>query len=152
MMMSQGKQYVSFSLRSARRMALAAVLTLSVFLMAGCASGPDPVGVLDPAKVMSDSAKVKQLQEQLNTKGRELSEKLDKEKAALSPDEFQKKQEAAYGEFLKMKQELESQVDTQMKQSIEQVAKDKKLGVVLYKNGVAQGGVDITEEVLKKMQ
>ncbi|HWR41081.1 MAG TPA: OmpH family outer membrane protein [Patescibacteria group bacterium] len=142
---------VAYARRSKPVLLLAAMLLLA-FLMAGCGSNTAPVGVLDPAKVMTESAKVKQFQEQLNSKGRELSENLDKEKAALTPEEFQKKQEAAYGEFLKIKQDMESQVDTQMKQSIEQVAKDKNLGVVLYKNGVAQGGVDITEEVLKKMQ
>ena len=70
----------------------------------------------------------------------------------MSPEEFQKKQEAAYGDFMKMKQDMEGQIDTSIKQTLDQVAKEKKLGVVLYKNGVAQGGTDITEEVIKKMQ
>ena len=135
-----------------KRFLLVTGLLLLVFLAAGCAGNSAPVGILDPAKVMTESAKVKQFQEQLNTKGKDLSDKLDKEKANLTPDEFQKKQEAAYGEFLKIKQDMEKEIDTLMKQSIDQVAKDKNLGVVLYKNGVAQGGVDITEDVLKKMQ
>jgi outer membrane protein len=39
-----------------------------------------------------------------------------------------------------------------MKQSIEQVAKEKKLVTILYKNGVAQGGVDVTQDVINKMK
>jgi len=77
---------------------------------------------------------------------------LEKDKPNISAEEYQKRQEAAYAEFLKTKQDLEGQIDSTIKQALEQVAQEKKMGVVLYKNGVAQGGTDITEDVLKKMQ
>lgn len=120
-------------------------------VLAGCNTQP-AIGVLDVNKVMSDSPKIKQFQEQLNTKGKELSDQLEKDKPNISAEEFQKRQEAAYGEFLKVKQDLETQIDSSIKQAIEQVSKEKKMGVVLYKNSVAQGGTDITEDVIKKMQ
>lgn len=135
-----------------KKLALLTLLLFTVVLLGGCASSSTSVGVFDVNKAMTESPKIKQFQEQLNTKGKELSDKLEKEKAGISEAEFQKRQEAAYAEFLKGKQELEAQVDTSIKQAIEQVAKEKKLGVVLYKNGVAQGGVDITDDVIKKMQ
>ena len=135
-----------------KKLVLFTLLLFSVVLLGGCSSSATAVGVFDVNKVMTESPKIKQFQEQLNAKGKELSEKLEKEKAGISEAEFQKRQEAAYAEFLKGKQELETQVDTSIKQTIEEVAKEKKLGVVLYKNGVAQGGVDITDDVLKKMQ
>lgn len=133
------------------------VLLLVVFvvsiLAAGCSgTGNQNVGVLDVNKVMAESPKVKGFQEQLNAKGKELSDKLEKEKAGISAEEYQKRQEAAYAEFVKNKQDLEGQIDASIKQTLEQVAKDKKLSVVLYKNGVAQGGTDITDEVIQKMQ
>ncbi|MDR7866213.1 MAG: OmpH family outer membrane protein [Sporomusaceae bacterium] len=129
-----------------------AVIVAAALMLGGCSSGPGAVGILDVNKVMSDSPKVKQFQEQLNTKAKELSDQLEKDKASLSADEFQKKQEAAYGDFLKIKQDLEGQVDAAIKQSVDAVAKEKKLGVILYKNSVAQGGTDITDEVIKRMQ
>ena len=129
-----------------------AVIVAATLLLGGCAGGASAVGILDVNKVMSDSPKVKQFQEQLNTKAKELSDQLEKDKASLSADEFQKKQEAAYGDFLKIKQELEGQVDAAIKQTVDAVAKEKKLGVILYKNSVAQGGTDITDEVIKRMQ
>jgi len=122
-------------------------------LAAGCSgTGSQNVGVLDVNKVMAESPKVKGFQDQLNVKGKELSDKLEKEKAGISAEEYQKRQEAAYADFVKIKQDLEGQIDASIKQTLEQVAKDKKLGVVLYKNGVAQGGTDITDEVIQKMQ
>lgn len=135
------------------RVALVMVLVFVAGLaLAGCNAGQATVGVLDVNKVMSDSPKVKGFQDQLNAKGKELSDQLEKDKPSISAEEFQKRQEAAYGEFLKTKQDLESQIDTTIKQAIEQVSKDKKLSVVLYKNSVAQGGTDITDEVIQKMQ
>lgn len=124
----------------------------AALLLTGCGANSGGVGVLDVNKVMTDSPKIKQFQEQLNAKGKELSDKLEKEKPGLSQEEFQKRQEAAYGDFLKSKQDLEGQVDAALKQAVEQVAQEKKLGVVLYKNGVAQGGTDVTDAVLQKMQ
>ncbi|MDF2572111.1 MAG: hypothetical protein K0R55_3715 [Sporomusa sp.] len=120
--------------------------------LTGCSGNQATIGVLDVNKVMADSPKVKQFQDQLNVKGKELSDQLEKDKAGISAEEFQKRQEAAYGEFLKIKQDLETQIDNAIKQAIEQVSKEKKLGVVLYKNSVAQGGTDITDDVIKKMQ
>ncbi|MDR3561808.1 MAG: OmpH family outer membrane protein [Negativicutes bacterium] len=132
-------------------LSLIAIFTLTL-LLAGCGANSGGVGVLDVNKVMSDSPKVKQFQDQLNVKGKDLSDKLEKEKAGLSQEEFQKRQEAAYGEFLKAKQDLETEIDSTIKQALEQVSKEKKLGVILYKNGVAQGGTDITDAVIQKMQ
>lgn len=135
------------------KMALVLVLIFVAGLaLAGCNSGQATIGVLDVNKVMSDSPKIKQFQDQLNTKGKELSDQLEKDKASISPEEFQKRQETAYGEFLKTKQELEGQIDSSIKQAIEQVSKEKKLGVVLYKNSVATGGTDVTDAVIQKMQ
>lgn len=128
------------------------VIIAAALLVGGCSSGPGAVGVIDVNKVMSDSPKVKQLQEQLNVRAKELSDQLEKDKASLSADEFQKRQETAYGEFLKTKQDLETQVDASIKQSLDAVAKEKKLGVILYKNSIAHGGTDITDDVIKKMQ
>lgn len=134
-------------------MVLTVVIIAAAALLGGCSgSGQNTVGVLDVNKVMSDSPKVKQFQDQLNTRGKELSDQLEKDKPNISAEEYQKRQEAAYAEFLKTKQELEGQIDSTIKQALEQVAQEKKMGVVLYKNGVAQGGTDITEDVLKKMQ
>ena len=53
---------------------------------------------------------------------------------------------------MKLKQEFEAQIETQTKKVLEEVAKEKKLGAVIYKNGMAWGGIDVTDDVLKKLQ
>ena len=127
-------------------------LLLAALLVSGCGSTNTAVGILDVEKVMADSPKVKQMQEQLNVKGKALSDQLEKEKPGISDEEYQKRQQAAYGEFLKMKQDLETEIDNSIKKALDQTAKEKNLGIVLYKSGVAHGGTDITEDVVKKMQ
>ncbi|WP_346353592.1 OmpH family outer membrane protein [Azotosporobacter soli] len=134
-----------------KRIGLVVLMVLVMGLLGGC-SGAATVGVVDMNKVMTDSPKVKDLQEQLKTKGTALEEGLNKEKASLSPEEFQKRQEQAYGEFVKLQQDVKGQFDTSLNKAMEEVAKDKKLGVILHKGGVATGGVDVTDEVLKKLQ
>jgi outer membrane protein len=134
-----------------KKLAVMLMLVFATALLGGCGSSGN-VGVIDVNKVMTESPKVKQFQDQLNTKGKELSDQLEKEKAALSAADFQKRQETLYGEFMKTKQEMEGQIDSSIKQTLEGIAKDKKLSIILYKNGVAQGGTDITEEVIKQLQ
>ena len=129
------------------------IIMVSAVLLAGCGmEKPSTIGIVDMQKVMAENPKIKQMQEQLNTKAKELTANLEKEKATLKPEEFQQKEQVAYAEFMKLKQEFEAQIESQTKKVLEEVAKEKKLGAVIYKNGMAWGGIDVTEDVLKKLQ
>lgn len=133
--------------------ALLLAMMLSVVLLAGCAAEkPSTIGIVDMQKIMTENPKIKQMQEQLNTKAQALTANLEKEKATLKPEEYQQKEQLAYAEFMKLKQEFEAQIEVQTRKVLEEVAKEKKLGAVIYKNGMAWGGVDVTEDVLKKLQ
>jgi len=139
--------------KSTRWGVLLLVMMFAAVLLSGCAAEkPSTIGIVDMQKVMTENPKIKQMQDQLNAKAKELTENLEKERATLKPEEFQQKEQVAYAEFMKMKQEFEAQIETQTKKVLEEVAKEKKLGAVIYKNGMAWGGVDVTEDVLKKLQ
>lgn len=139
--------------KSTRWGVLLLAMMFAAVLLSGCAAEkPSTIGIVDMQKVMTENPKIKQMQDQLNTKAKELTENLEKQRATLKPEEFQQKEQAAYAEFMKMKQEFEAQIETQTKKVLEEVAKEKKLGAVIYKNGMAWGGVDVTEDVLKKLQ
>jgi outer membrane protein len=128
-------------------------LMLSTGLLAGCSSEkPSAIGIVDMQKVMTENGKIKEMQEQLNKKAQEITATLEKERATLKPEEFQQKEQLAYAEFMKMKQEFENKIQLQIQTVLEGIAKEKKLGAVIYKNGLAWGGIDITEDVLKKLQ
>ena len=128
-------------------------LMLSTGLLAGCGNEkPSAIGIVDMQKVMTENGKIKEMQEQLNKKAQEITTTLEKERATLKPEEFQQKEQLAYAEFMKMKQDFESKIQLQIQTVLEGIAKEKKLGAVIYKNGLAWGGIDITEDVLKKLQ
>ena len=134
-------------------MILLIALMLSTGLLAGCGNEkPSAIGIVDMQKVMTENGKIKEMQEQLNKKAQEITTTLEKERATLKPEEFQQKEQLAYAEFMKMKQEFESKIQLQIQTVLEGIAKEKKLGAVIYKNGLAWGGIDITEDVLKKLQ
>jgi outer membrane protein len=129
------------------------LIVLLVFLAAGtAAAAPNDVGIIDVERIMAESPKVKTLQAQLNEKARELTQQLEAEKPSLTPEQFTEKQQSVYNKFLEIKKGLEAQVDASIKQAIAQVAKEKKLNLVLYKNSVAYGGIDITADIIAKMQ
>jgi Outer membrane protein len=129
------------------------VLVLSMFLAAGtAAAAPSDTGVIDVNRIMAESQQVKASQAQLNQKGNELSAQLDAEKPSLTKEQFDARQKEIYGQFLQAKKELEAKIDTSVRQAIQEVAKEKNLRIVLYKNSVAFGGVDITTEVIVKMK
>ena len=134
-------------------MILLIALVLSTGLLAGCGNEkPSAIGIVDMQKVMTENGKIKEMQEQLNKKAQEITTTLEKERATLKPEEFQQKEQLAYAEFMKMKQDFENKIQLQIQTVLEGIAKEKKLGAVIYKNGLAWGGIDITEDVLKKLQ
>lgn len=126
-------------------------LFLVAALLGGCGSA-EKVGVVDVNKVMTESPKVQQFEEQLRTSAKELTDKLEQDKAGLSQEELQKRSMEISGEIGKQKQELSKQLNDSMDQALAAVAKEKGLTIILYKNGVAQGGTDVTDDVVKKMQ
>lgn len=134
-----------------KMLVLASVLLAVGLCLGGCASQQN-VGVVDRQKVATDSPKVKQLIDQLGAKRNELAEQLKKDQASLKPEDYQKHVEEAQNQYTKLQEDIQKQVVDGMQAAIDQVAKEKKLDVVLYKNGVAQGGTDITDDVIKKMQ
>lgn len=132
-------------------MILVSLLALS--LLAGCGmEKPSTIGIVDMQKVMTENPKIKEMQENLNKKAQEITANLEKERATLKPEEFQQKEQLAYAEFMKLKQEYEGTIQLQIQKILEEIAKEKKLGAVIYKNGMAWGGIDITDDVLKKLK
>ena len=96
-------------MKQTSKLVILSILVFTATLLGGCSSSGN-IGVVDVNKVMTDSPKVKQFQDQLNVKGKALTDELAKEKTTLSPADFQKKQETVYGEFMKTKQDMEKQV------------------------------------------
>ncbi len=132
---------------------LTILLILVIGLLAsGCAGRNNAIGVVDMEKVATSSEKVKSLQTQMQEKIKLAAEELDKDRQALQPEEFNKKKVAKDAELRGLSQKMQDELEQEVQKIMAEIAKEKNLGAVLVKQGVAQGGVDITDEVIKRLK
>lgn len=132
---------------------LTILLILIIGLLAsGCAGRNNAIGVVDMEKVATSSEKVKSLQTQMQEKIKLAAEELDKDRQALQPEEFNKKKVAKDAELRGLSQKMQDELEQEVQKIMAEIAKEKNLGAVLVKQGVAQGGVDITDEVIKRLK
>jgi outer membrane protein len=80
-----------------------------------------------------------------------MHDQLEIDKANLPTAEYMKKQEAAYADFMKLKTDLSRQANEKIERAIEKVTKEKNL-IILYKNSVAFGGIDVTQDVINNIE
>lgn len=128
-----------------------AVVLLTAF-MAGCGGRNAAFGYVDMQKVMQDSPKVKDLRTQMENKMKEMQAAEEKDKATLKGDELTKKQQANNAEMQAFGGKLEEEFQASLNKAMDEVAKEKKLGAVLAKGSVLHGGVDVTDDVIKRMK
>ena len=130
---------------------LVGMALMGTLLVAGCGSEPQ-FGVLDGQRVMAESPKIQAIQQELQTKGEAMQEQLRKDQKSMSAAQFAKKQKETMQEFMVIRKGLETQLEATMETATSEVAAEKKLTLILYKQGVAQGGIDVTDDVIKKLQ
>ena len=109
-------------------------------------------GVVDMTKVQSESKVFKDAAKEMQDQAKLLQDEMQKETTGKSQEEAQK---IVQEKSAKM-QALQSAAQNKIKQSFEtaaaSVAQEKKLSAILVKEAVPQGGTDVTEDIIKKMQ
>ncbi|WP_371367637.1 hypothetical protein SRRS_15000 [Sporomusa rhizae] len=131
---------------------LITLMTIGTALAAEPSMEMNRIGVIDMNTVMMQSPLGKEFQRQLKEKGKELGDQLQVDKANLSTDEYQKKNDEAYGTFLKLKRDVEEQLEVKVKEAMVKVTREKNLIIILYKGSVAFGGIDVTQDVINSME
>ena len=139
----------------AKRLAATALLAASM-IMAGCGQGQ--IGSVDVEKVMTDAPRVKTLMTEAEGKVKEVQDKyqqeygdkeLTEEETLKAQTEFQRKLEA-------INQGYAAQIKSRMDVVIEEISRDKNIDVVISDSKderlIFQGAIDITNDVIQKMQ
>ena len=140
----------------AKKMAAVALLASSL-LTAGCGEGQ--IASVDVEKVMAEAPRVKTLMEEAQAKITAEQQKFEQENAGkeLSDDEealkvqmdFRRKRE-------NIKQAYATQIQSRMDVVIEEISREKNIDVVISNSEdqkiLFKGGIDITDDVIKKMQ
>lgn len=139
---------------------------MSVF-MAGCGNDTK-LGYLDAERVMNEAPQIKTIRDNIDTKNKEIEAKeqdLYNKKASMSDEDFKKEQMNIQRQYQGLDMQYKSQIKNTMDKVLAEVSTEKELSVVVPKtlvrsNGmqiqkqefVIQGGIDITDEVIQKLQ
>lgn len=123
------------------------------FLTAGAALAQDVIGCIDSNKVLFQHPKFEQVQKQvkdiLTKKEQEAKTAIDKEPNEQKKQEiYNSKRKEAATEEQKLTQPIYKDIDL----AIRTVAQTKKVTVVVDKNAVFFGGLDITNDVITELK
>ncbi len=133
------------------RYLVAISMVIMAVVVSGCGQNKN-VGVIDVEKVVTESPKIKVMNEELMAKHKEIEEKLNTDKTTLSEADFNNAKQAADAEFTALRKDLSGKMETEIKTNLEKIAKEKNLSVIIKKNVTVQGGVDVTDEMIAKLQ
>ena len=138
-----------------KKMAAVALLTSSL-LIAGCGEGQ--IGSVDVSKVMAEAPRVKTIMEEAQGKVTEAQQKFEQDNAGkeLSDEEALKVQMDFQRKLEGINQAYAAQIKNRMDVVIEEISREKNIDVVINNSSeqkiLFQGGIDITNNVIKKMQ
>ena len=135
----------------------AAALLVSSLLITGC--GESQMGAVDVSKVMEEAPRVKTLMEEAQSKVTEAQQKFEQDTAAkpdMTEEESLKMQMDFQRKLEGINQAYAAQIKNRMDVVIEEVAREKNIDVVVNNSSeqkiLFKGGIDITSDVIKKMQ
>lgn len=125
-------------------------LLAAAALLSGCGS-EDKVAVVDYQQLMVKSETIKGIQQEIVDKNKEISERLANQEGTLSPDEMKKKLADAQQERAIFVQSKQRQMQSIVESQCAAIAREKNVGIVMQKMAVPAGAVDITDEVLARI-
>src|SRR5690606_18912208 len=111
------------------------------------------VGLIDMGKILSESQYAQRLNDQLSEKYDQLVAQLQASAESEEIDEEKKAEQdrALYAEYLRFRQELETQFQAALDRAIAEAAGDANLQLVLDVDLVRFGGRDISDQIIKRL-
>ncbi len=148
-------------------MLVAVAITLVSVFMSGCGN-ETKLGYVDVYKIMTEAPQMKAIKDNFDKKDSELEAKakdLDSKKGTMSEEDMKKAQMDLQREYNGLKMQYQSQAKNTMDKALAEIVKEKDLSAVVPQDKVAsngvqveknkfviQGGIDITDEVMQKLQ
>lgn len=140
---------------------IAAVMSVlcAAALFAGC--GKVNVGYVDQNRIQNEAPQIKSSMEEMQSKMAEVQQEAEQkfqEAAAsgASEEDMQKLQQQMQMKSAGVQQQYAIQIKAKVDAAMDDIVKEKKLDTVVNSNGkdgvVVSGGVDITEDVIQKLQ
>ena len=140
----------------AKKLAAVALIASSL-LIGGCGEGK--IGAVDVNKVMDEAPRVKTLMEEAQGKITEAQNKYEQDRAAkpdMTEEDALKLQNDLQRKLLGINQGTISQIRSRMDIVVAEIAQEKNIDVVINNSDdqrlIFHGAIDITDDVIKKMQ
>lgn len=131
---------------------LACLAIACALLAVGCSGRNAAFGVVDMKKVEAEAPAVKTIKDDLQKKAKELQEQMQKETEGKSREEAEKIVQDKSAQMQVASSEAQAKLKASLDTALTEVSKEKNLSAVLVKDAVPSGGVDVTEDVIKKMK
>lgn len=143
-------------MKFAKKFAAVALLATSLMLT-GC--GQDQIGYIDVNKVMEEAPRVKTIMAEAETKMKDAQQKFEQDRAAkpdMSQEDLAKLQMDFQRKISGINQAAASQIQSRVNVVVGEISQSKNIGVVIANSPdqkvLFQGGIDITQDVINKMQ
>ena len=140
----------------AKKFAAVALLATSLMLT-GC--GQDQIGYIDVNKVMEEAPRVKTIMADAETKMKEAEQKFEQDRAAkpdMPQEDLAKMQMDFQRKISGINQAAASQIQSRVNVVVGEISQSKNIGVVIANSPdqkvLFKGGIDITQDVINKMQ
>ena len=138
-----------------------ALLVLGVaamLVMSGC--GKAKIGYIDGDRIMKEAPQIQSLVEEGNAKIQQAQEDAEKDlaekKGTMSDEDYQQAQADARRKVAGLNQSYSVQLKQKLDAALADVAKEKKLDVVVDNQAqqkvVIEGGIDVTDDAINKLQ
>ncbi|MBO6179046.1 MAG: OmpH family outer membrane protein [Selenomonadaceae bacterium] len=135
-------------------------LAMGIFaslLLTGC--GSVKVGIINEKKLVEEAPQIKTTMEEGNAKMKEVQDELQKkmnENPNMTEEEAMKIQSEAQRKAMGYNQQYMTQIQQKLNVALESISKEKDIDVVMnntdFQKSVFMGGIDITDDVIKKLQ
>ena len=134
-----------------KRLGIVAAMLALTGMLAGC-GGKDNVGVVDMSRVQKEAPLVQQYKQKTEDKQKSIEKELQDAQQSMSAEDFQKKQQQAQQELNIFGASMQRQFMSDIQSKLGDIAKDKNVGIVVVKEAVPSGGIDVTDDLIAKLQ
>lgn len=134
-----------------KRLGIVAAMLALTGMLAGC-GGKDNVGVVDMSRVQKEAPLVQQYKQKTEDKQKSIEKELQDAQQSMSAEDFQKKQQQAQQELNIFGASMQRQFMSDIQNKLGDIAKDKNVGIIVVKEAVPSGGIDVTDDLIAKLQ
>lgn len=134
-----------------KRLGIVAAMLALTGMLAGC-GGKDNVGVVDMSRVQKEAPLVQQYKQKTEDKQKSIEKELQDAQQNMSAEDFQKKQQQAQQELNIFGASMQRQFMSDIQSKLGDIAKDKNVGIIVGKEAVPSGGIDVTDDLIAKLQ